>query len=178
MRDCLEQAATKMDLDQLGEFVAIYWEIWNARNRYVFGRPNSNLEVLSSHVVKFVMNYRELREKTENPKVQHQALRRPPGAGMMKLNFDGGNVNMDGRGWGCAVRNPDGEILVTGVPQGEQFSSSLVEEAKACLKGLQVAKEYGYYSLVVEGDCLALIQRLQHQVIDDSILGFIVSDIL
>jgi len=41
-----------------------------------------------------------------------------------------------------------------------------------------VAKEYGYHSLVVEGDCLALIQKLQHQVIDDNVLGFIVSDIL
>jgi len=108
MRDCLEQAAAEMDLDQLGEFVAICWEIWNARNRHVFGRPDSNLEVLSSRGVKFVISYRELREKTENPKVQHQALWRPPGAGMMKLYFDGGKANMDGRGWGFVVWDPDG----------------------------------------------------------------------
>jgi len=41
-----------------------------------------------------------------------------------------------------------------------------------------VPKEYGYHSLVVEGDCLALILKLHHQVIDDNVLGFIVCDIL
>jgi len=34
-----------------------------------------------------------------------------------------------------------------------------------------VAKEHVYHSLVVEGDWLALIQKLQHQVIDDNVLG-------
>ena len=31
---------------------------------------------------------------------------------------------------------------------------------------------------MVEGDCLALILKLHHQVIDDNVLGFIVCDIL
>jgi len=57
MRDYLEQASTTMDLDQLAEFVAICWEIWNVRNKYVFGRPDSNLAVLSSRAINFVMSY-------------------------------------------------------------------------------------------------------------------------
>jgi len=98
MKDYLEHASALMEMNHLGEFVAICWEIWNARNRHVCGRPHSNLANLSSHAINFMMSYREARVKIKDPKVQHQALWRPPRAGMMKLNFDGGKVGTDGKG--------------------------------------------------------------------------------
>lgn len=48
----------------------------------------------------------------------------------------------------------------------------------ACFKGLQVAYGHGYHSLVVEEHCLPLIQKLQHSITDDNVLGCIVSDII
>jgi len=42
-----------MDVDHLGEFVAIYWEIWKARNRYMFESPDHNFASLSGHAINF-----------------------------------------------------------------------------------------------------------------------------
>ena len=35
--DYIREAATVLDYQQLGEFVAVMWEVWNERNRYIFG---------------------------------------------------------------------------------------------------------------------------------------------
>ena len=85
-------------------------------------------------------------------KAQHQVLCKPPDMGVQKLNFDGGKVGEDGWGWGFVVRSWNGYICMEGAQQGSNFSGAILEEAKACLCGLQAAREQGYLCLVVEGD--------------------------
>ena len=43
------------------------------------------------------------------------------------------------------------------VQQGLSSYESILEEGSACLWGLQLAKEYSFLKVKVEGDCLPLI---------------------
>ncbi|KAJ8421550.1 hypothetical protein Cgig2_017397 [Carnegiea gigantea] len=76
-------------------FVAVAWQIWNARNRFIFKRPDDNLSRLSRRAIEFVVGYREAKDKAEGRRVQQRTIWRPPLASVLKLNFDGGKMGED-----------------------------------------------------------------------------------
>ena len=43
----------------LCEFVAVHWEIWNARNRFLFGSADRDVTKLGDKAISFVRSYRE-----------------------------------------------------------------------------------------------------------------------
>ena len=57
--DCIECAVHWLGPKELGESIAILWECWNARNRFVFGKLDNRLDVLGDRAVAFVRSFRE-----------------------------------------------------------------------------------------------------------------------
>ena len=54
----LQMAAQRLDQLQLGEFVAVMWEIWNERNRLVFGNSSRGRHKnAAARAVQFVRGY-------------------------------------------------------------------------------------------------------------------------
>ena len=53
-----------------------------------------------------------------------------------------------------------------------------MEEAGACLFAMKKALAHGFRRIVVEGDCLSLISKLQRKEVPNNMLGFFVADIL
>ena len=87
--DCYIEAKNNMSWEEAGDFFAILWEIWNARNRFIFKTPDRNLEVLSKRATSFVRSYRESLEQARTKGDSAPSLWQPPTSGMYKLNFDG-----------------------------------------------------------------------------------------
>ena len=71
MRDCVDRVAKILDVDELGNFVAIVWEIWNARNQFIFNCLDHRLASLSCRAVDFVKNYRATKDMEGGSKAQH-----------------------------------------------------------------------------------------------------------
>ena len=67
MEDCFVHAMKLVDNDQLGIFTAILWEVWNARNRFLFGHPNKSLSTLRQIPISFVHNYCTAQERDNLP---------------------------------------------------------------------------------------------------------------
>jgi len=54
----MESSAETIDTEeQLGAFVAVIWECWNARKRFIFQKPDHNLGILGARVENFVKSY-------------------------------------------------------------------------------------------------------------------------
>ena len=66
-RDCLECAPNRLSPEELGEFIAILWECWNARNRFIFGKPDNRLDVLGDRAMAFVRSFWEATERFDKP---------------------------------------------------------------------------------------------------------------
>ena len=98
--------------------------------------------------------------------------------GCLKLNFDGGSVSDTTWGWGFVRHNHHRDIVLAGAKHGMGFARSLVEEARLCLFGIKCAYEVGVRNIVIEGDCLVLIQMLQSSSIDESTASLFVKEIL
>ena len=74
------------------------WECWNARNRFIFKRPNHNLGTLTGKAANFVESYCHLKKQEDGRAISHEKHRRTPTTGPLKLNFDRGKAEADG--WG------------------------------------------------------------------------------
>ena len=92
----------------LGEFVAVLWEIWNARNRCLFGSADRDVTKLGDKAISFVWLYREACDRLDVKDRQLLDKWIPPPSGMFKINFDGAKLGALGHGWGFVVRNGDG----------------------------------------------------------------------
>ena len=50
---------------ELGKFVAVLWEHWNARNRFIFQKLDKNMEALRVRACSFVRGYKEVKMISE-----------------------------------------------------------------------------------------------------------------
>jgi len=67
-----------------------------------------------------------------------------------------------------------GDVVMAGVQQGLGFAGPELEEARACIFGLKRATTAGINRLVIERDCLALIQKLKAKQVPNNALGFFI----
>ena len=62
--DIMGEAAKVLTIDRLAEFVAVMWECWNSRNRFIFGEQDGGRGGLAQRAINFVHNFRAMKEKT------------------------------------------------------------------------------------------------------------------
>jgi len=85
-------------------------------------------------------------------------------SGTLKLNFNGASISTDFWGWGFVLRDHNGDIVLA--------------KAKSYLHAMKNAFEFGAHSLIVEVDCLTLINMLKSRQIHDTSIGLFIQDIL
>lgn len=177
--DCFEKARQQLKGETVRDFLAIMWEFWNARNRFIFSWPDKNLSILSKRPLDFIKcywNHRELELATTH--IHHPNSWRPPSVSYVKLNLDGGQPNNSGWGWGFVLRNHLEDLLLAGTKHGRGFAGAMIEEARSCLFGVKSAFNLGYRHIIIEGDNLSLVQLLKSRSTQDNSLGYFTSSIL
>ncbi|KAJ8444184.1 hypothetical protein Cgig2_031004 [Carnegiea gigantea] len=80
----------------------------------------------------------------------------PPPSGLFKLNFDGGKLGDWGRGCGVICRDSNGNIIFSAAKQPDR----------------------GLEKIIAEGDCSNIIEHLKKRTHPNTIVGFILNDIL
>ncbi|KAJ8429174.1 hypothetical protein Cgig2_010124 [Carnegiea gigantea] len=155
LADCLIKAREYPTQDEFGDFLAIMWECWNARNRFIFQTPDCHLENLGKRAIANVHSYRA-QQDIDSPfsKVSHPSTRIPPATGYVKINFDGSSVRDMYSGWGFAICDHNGNLLLTSGKQMNGFVGAVIEEARACLYALKCAYNHGFCNIIIEGDSL------------------------
>ena len=59
------KAATVLSLDRLAEFVAVMWECWHSRNRFLFGKKDGWRGRLTHRAITFVHNFIAVKETNQ-----------------------------------------------------------------------------------------------------------------
>ncbi|XP_021753633.1 uncharacterized protein LOC110719026 [Chenopodium quinoa] len=174
------------DLEKKGDFSvkSAYWAIWGARNsRVMEGEVRSAVEVVK-YAQKTIGEVSDARDKkAEGWSVAAGGGELPvvwskPAVGFLKVNVDNGFVGELACGLGAVVRDEVGIVVAVGVQQIKASWEVRIAEAKAIEWGLRVAAGLGVRDLVVESDCLQVIQALKNKTADLSELSLIIDDIL
>lgn len=82
-----------------------------------------------------------------------------------KINCDGAFVKETRKGgWGCVIKDHNGEFLEASAGRLEHVSSALQAEAAACKKGLELAARLGMQQVILETDAINLTTALTRHV--------------
>ncbi|KAK8612429.1 hypothetical protein V6N13_092545 [Hibiscus sabdariffa] len=154
------------------------WAIWSFRNRLVL---ENVLPALDSYVL-FIRNYAA--EYTTSQLVLNQPSHpspphwNPSSGNLIKVNFDVAfDTNSFSSSSGIVFRNNKGLLMAAAVFPHSHVLNSCAVEAQACLDVVSLAHELSFHNIIIEGDSLTVIKKLNSASTDRSLISMFISDI-
>ncbi|XP_022841874.1 uncharacterized protein LOC111365549 [Olea europaea var. sylvestris] len=158
---------TKVSKDALSEFLLITWGFWFRRNKMV----HDQLHLSPQQIIATALAKKPPAESgltiNVTPGVPLQKYRwSAPPTNALKLNTDGALFfDSNKAGLGIILHDHDGEIILA----ASRPENSLLEpehiEAAALVRGLQLCLNLGISHLLVESDCLFLVNEVNKSVL-------------
>ncbi|KAL0449347.1 UNVERIFIED_CONTAM: hypothetical protein Slati_1491100 [Sesamum latifolium] len=113
------------------------------------------------------------REANISPSLQNTCYKNrlskwtPPMAGMIKINFDGAVLqNGCEVGIGGVARDSSGSVLAWFSCRFQRQVDSRIAEALAAREAIDLAINHRWSRVLIEGDCLSLINKLNNSDLD------------
>ncbi|XP_075640412.1 uncharacterized protein LOC142612181 [Castanea sativa] len=102
----------------------------------------------------------------------------PPPSSKFKLNIDAAVfTDLGFLGIGVIIRNKEGEVMEAMSAKGSRVIDNLEAEVLACRKALEFAVDIGFAEMVIEGDCVQVINAINSSGVNLSRLGHVIEDI-
>ncbi|OVA10898.1 hypothetical protein BVC80_8879g43 [Macleaya cordata] len=156
----------KDDVDIFIMACNIVWPIWKARNHVVFLKKkiNAHIFITSAQAMFNEHNSRNREINTSTPStIQLHQRWIPPPIGSIKVNFDGA-TGINAIAAGVVIQNNVGMVLACqNIFEGNHLGEdkAIEAEARACLKGIELARTLNSSLIILEGDSQTLINILK-----------------
>ncbi|KAJ4722049.1 Ribonuclease H-like domain containing protein [Melia azedarach] len=168
---------TKSELELL---IMISWSIWHSRNSFIYGGDCTEPRRICTKAEAMLEEFQSACLVT--PQAQKPCIAPrpttwvPPRSGWFKLNVDAAiKVAAGCAGLGAIVRNEEGKVLVAAVYRRIFFGDVEYAEVEVILNGLKLAMEAGLTPLIVESDCLNVVNLILKHIITRGEIEFILS---
>ncbi|XP_042974783.1 uncharacterized protein LOC122306422 [Carya illinoinensis] len=154
--------------------------LWTRRNDFVHGKafrhPNSIIQKTEGDLRCFKKAQTKTYVGITRGSTPCEKWKKPS-EGKYKLNWDAAiDVSRDLVGIGGIIRDCNGEVLATLRAKRKMILSPFAAEAYALMVAMLFSNEAGILKLMLKGDSLQVVQKLQKLVEDWSIGGLIVED--
>ncbi|XP_042973060.1 uncharacterized protein LOC122304862 [Carya illinoinensis] len=146
----------------LAKFVAIMWGLWYRRNKRIYENISMHINVTVNNALSLQQEYAQVQFfDVSNQKINKVVRWHPPPMDFLKLNIDGATFNDQSiAGIGVVLRDHNGEVVVTCSKVEKEVSSVEFIDAIALLRGLQLCVQWGVPKIMLEIDCLILVNAL------------------
>ncbi|KAG8374239.1 hypothetical protein BUALT_Bualt11G0110600 [Buddleja alternifolia] len=178
-----------LSMEDFSKALTILWWLWHNQIPKSPSPPSS-----SATIVKFLLSSKPLRRAysflaafsaAENsntvsgfPLLNSITWKPPPGV-TIKINFDGAiDKKRNKSGLGVVGRDATGNCLAWLCVRLDYASDPEHIEALAAIEALRLARHENCRVIIIEGDCLPLILKINAQNRDLSFIGHIVDDII
>ena len=155
-------------------FWCILWEVWLRRNKWVFEQKKIMVEEVVRKAINLVGEFNAASEKKKmqtQAKANEQTRWKPPDAGQYKVNSDAAVFDDGTMGCEAVMRDDQGDVMAaTDMLLDGRFEIDEAE-ALAARHALQIALEAGLRNLILESDCLKLVNHLKDGVVEVSSFG-------
>ncbi|KAL0347723.1 UNVERIFIED_CONTAM: putative mitochondrial protein [Sesamum calycinum] len=176
-REWLTAVSVQFDEIDFQLLLGLCWSIWWCINGLAMNGSCLDPPQVVCFVSQYLSSFRTQNsddQRQVTPTVPSSWLAPPPG--YVKINFDGATFN-NGRvlGVGVAARGSSGECLAWISKRFQRMGDGEVAKAMAAREAILLAKRNP--SVIFEGDCATLIDKILAPVVDLSAIGPIVADI-
>jgi ribonuclease HI len=140
--------------------------------------PHSIAEQCKAYVEMIELHIFKPDSSTRRETCQSVSRWSPPPEGTVHINVDAARFSSSRRmGIGAVIRNHKRECSIAWSELIQEVTAPDVAEALALRHAMSLAGEEGFDKLVIESDCLSLVQRVKSLEIDRSHVGVVVQDI-
>jgi ribonuclease HI len=134
------------------KFIVACFEIWRNRNEHIFQNVQKDTWNSVNNIISYHASMVHALGTTSKHHVVRQVRWNLPPEGYIKINVDGSSFGNPGNaGFGGLLRNDMG-IWIQGFSGSCGRASNLLAELSAIWKGLQIAWDLGYRSIIMESD--------------------------
>ncbi|KAK6116358.1 hypothetical protein DH2020_049820 [Rehmannia glutinosa] len=138
------------------------WKIWLARNKWCMEKKRFD----TSKVLEEAQMMRTEMYKNTNPSRSERRTTNstkwvPPPSGTLKLNSDVAIFNDGTVGFGFAIRDSTGDVLLAGTRREQKEGNITTMEGLAVLFAIRSALEAGFVEFQIESDSKCLIDSIQ-----------------
>lgn len=172
----------KLEDEDVTVFLTLCWAIWGARCLLVMEGECGTPESILAYGLKMAKNAKETVADRGGGATQRvngdPTSWVHPKLGWYKINVDAGFLGEWGSRLGLVCRAASGEVVGFATVQQEAHWEVQVAEAKAVLAGVQWGLQLGVSNLVLESDCLVVVQALRNGVVGSSEFFLIIEDII
>lgn len=170
---------TKNSTNALSDFLLFTWAFWFRRNKMIHEQLNLPIQqvIATALAMKHVT-------KTGAPLqlapgvLPHKHRWSAPPENAFKLNTDGALFfDLNKAGLGIILRDHNGDIVLAGSGSETSILEPEHVEAAALLRGLQLCLNLGISHLMVESDCLFLVDEINKPVLTSASIRSLVLEI-
>jgi ribonuclease HI len=192
----LHSVITSAQPSMVDAILLIAWRTWHAHNEATHSKPLPSTEGSKRFLISYLRSYRQARELTTeemlhgkqilgslNLKLEATGRRKEeacwskPAAGWVKLNCDGSYRIEDGSaGAGMLLRDEHGQVIFSACRQLQSCNEALEAEVHACRERVALALQWSTKPLVVELDCVGLVE-INKSSLDRSAFSFLIQEI-
>ncbi|XP_021766279.1 uncharacterized protein LOC110730762 [Chenopodium quinoa] len=179
--DWWEWCIKEFEEHEVEEIITLSWAIWNARNKAVLLGEKLEPSSVLSYARKVCEELRGVEMKKGGGRADGRtdaAGWKPPDTGLAKVNVDAGLLGEVGSGIGVVCIDDRGEITCCAAVQFAEIWDTKIAEAKAVFWGMKVALETGLSDIVIESDCLQVVDALRNKIQGTSHFHLILDDIV
>ncbi|KAL3813564.1 hypothetical protein ACJIZ3_014832 [Penstemon smallii] len=170
---------SNLDSKEFGRFAILCWWIWFSRNKLLWEGLNIMPHSLCSFAYGFFNRHQSSLSNLRSIQVNRAIAKwTPPPSGCIKMNMEAA-VCSSGKtiGIGLIARNSIGECvgwrgLTIHLPLSPESA-----EALAALRAMEFCRHSNWENLIIEGDCLSVIQGISNSIDSPGILGPLYEDI-
>ncbi|KAK9999046.1 hypothetical protein SO802_018649 [Lithocarpus litseifolius] len=163
---------------QVAVFATICWCLWQRRNRVRMHQPSWQVHEIEGQAKRMVREFWDA-----NNQGQHRSMRRPPvrwsppPAGTYKANFDAAIFEeLQCVGLGVVFRDHSGQVIAA-LSQRIGLSRTVeLAEALAARRAVEFARELSLFDVILEGDCLRVVQALNASGGCNTLYGHVVNE--
>ncbi|CAB4297012.1 unnamed protein product [Prunus armeniaca] len=159
-------------------FAVIGWMIWAERNKSLHGGViRDHFAVYDASLV-FYKDFVDLCLSPTLPRHVAICCWKPPEGDLLKLNVDGACCVADRKmGLGAVVRNANRELMGVMAKPLIRCLSPKAFEALAMIAGCQMEIDVGFTRIIIESDCLEVINAINRTEFDMSIEGELIEEL-
>lgn len=177
----------------------LLWRIWYVRNGITHGKAAIPVEVSQRFIISYMASLLEIRQHPNanlikgkhvvqygssmplprqcKPSAESSSWIRPQ-EGWMKLNVDGSYHPSDGKGGtGAVLRDSSGNLIFAACGVLHRPASALEAEMVDCREGISMALKWTLLPIIVETDCLEMVQLIHSDEKAMSDLAFLIREV-
>ena len=154
-------AAPILDGVRLCDLVAVgVWYVWWERRKATHGEPVQDPRRSAQSILALALNYSRIKKNRISPMVRHGWTK--PQVDFVKLNVDAAFDSDSGTGGtGAIIRDHTGFFVTGGRWSLQHVEDAATAEGHALRNGLLLAGQVGCNRVIVESDCLEVIQIMK-----------------